>query len=124
VICPCGCSPSAAGSCSSTSHSGSTLAAGSDAARIVQFVVWQLRVEDLPDDVAEAAKRLAGSTPRPHGWDYRYPDRVYRVSGIPRDEHQRIIEVRSAAPALCVDELLRGPVELSHVLIQPVHRSV
>ncbi len=46
-------------------HPSGTCVSLTDSARLVQFVVWQMRTGDLPRDVADAAARLAAVTPRP-----------------------------------------------------------
>lgn len=50
-----------------------------DAARLVAFVVWEMRTGDLPPDVKEAARRMAPHTPRPA----HYGDNLIRVTEGP-----------------------------------------
>lgn len=106
VTCRPECSCSASGRCCSSSPSGSSPADG-DVERLLQFVVWECRIEDLPDDVAAAAGRVAATrTVGCPGRMQEYRDPTWRVSGIPKDETLMPVDRRGFNVGLTVDRLL------------------
>lgn len=75
------------------------MGAVTDRELLVQFVVWRLRVCDLPTDVLAAAERLARVTPKPDL--YSGPTEApYRVTGIPGDDDRPMVTFMCDRPGL------------------------
>ena len=77
---------------------------------LLQFVIWNLRVRDLPSAVHQAAARVAAARrhPRPAGGEI-YVDAPFRVSAIPQTEQEPIIDAsgdRASVPGLVSEQLL------------------
>ena len=94
-----------------------------DAARIVDFVVWEMRAGDLPPDVRAAALRVSKHAPRParfRGQLIRYTEGPLSVDGFPHDDDAPLDRRRAfphQAGAVVRDLLARG---CRYVLVQDI----
>ena len=90
---------------------------------LCEFVVWRLRQQDLPADVAAAADRLCPRFPRP-GIGDGYLDADFSVSGVPDGEDDPAPWVRCFGRDDALDQAARiidnG---LSYVLVQRLSRG-
>lgn len=76
---------------------------------LLRFVVWNLRVRDLPPAVRDAAARVAATRQHPRiDASDAYVDAPYRVSGIAPDEDAPPVAIAAdrANVAEAVNELL------------------
>lgn len=91
----------------------------SDEERLVSFVVWDVRVRDLPSDVAEAARRVAGRTRLPRRPGTGYAAGSWRVSVIPRSGTEPVVDIWPLALGPCVAELAERAEDPYALLVQP-----
>jgi hypothetical protein len=86
---------------------------------LLQFVIWNLRVRDLPHAVSQAARRVAAARrhPRPFAIEEKYLDAPYRVSALPVDENDQGVhlstDVESVVPTVA-ELLLTRP---QHIIV-------
>ena len=95
-----------------------------DEQQLLQFVLWNLRVRDLPYGIRDAAARVAASRrhPRPTAvGDPIYVDAPYRVSALPVDENDQGVHLSTdrASVAGTVAELLL--IRPQHIIVTDLH---
>lgn len=78
---------------------------------LLRFLIWHLRVRDLPPAVRDAAARLAAAHRHPRLSPVDdYVDAPYRVSALPRSEDGPMVDVSACAASVpaAVADLLAG----------------
>jgi len=92
-----------------------------DAARIIDFVVWEMRSGDLPPDVREAALRTSSKRPPQFtGRPIHIAEGPLSVDGFPHDDDAPLDRRRAyphQAGAVIRDLLARG---CRYVLVQDI----
>lgn len=92
-----------------------------DEQALIHFLIWHVRVCDLPEDVAACAARVtaSGRYPRGPGEMLDSPTKgPFRVSLIPADDNDTIIESYPVAVGPVVGELLEAHPDFYALLVQ------